>query len=276
MTASRLAGQMVLLKREFAKRYSGHSHIQEIIPLEIDGVPPEHMSGLHSFAENSPIYYRSYQDTISGVPCMVYEGDINDYWLGSIKNDSSTQPFYPTWIVSAYVLALRAAEMRYEDIIDIGSGDGRIAYCGGLVGSRPHAVEIDSALVDLQKKMIDSTGVDFDPHLADATTFDYDRLELQRAAFFIGGLAQMGGDLLASAILDSVAHVPRTGMIFAGTRAKKYLSSNASFAGWAEIISRYDMKVIDELALPTTWTFDQPDETPYLFAETGSAVGMPI
>ena len=83
--------------------------------------------------------------------CTVYEGDINEYWLNSIKHGSSCQPFYPTWIMSAYVMTLIAKKLGYAELVDIGSGDGRIAFCGKILGLVSHSIEIDDVLIELQK-----------------------------------------------------------------------------------------------------------------------------
>ena len=61
--------------------------------------------------------FNSFEEIISGVSCIVYEGDINDYWLNSIKHGSSCQPFYPTWIMSAYVMALIAKALNYSELV---------------------------------------------------------------------------------------------------------------------------------------------------------------
>ena len=121
----------------------------------------------------------------------MYEGDINKYWLNSIQHDSSHAPFSPTWIMSGYLISLFAKQNGYSEIIDVGSGDGRIAYCGGILGMESYSIELDDLLVDLQKSL--TTNVNFNPNCFDATQFDYSSLNLSRPLFFIGGLAQMGG-----------------------------------------------------------------------------------
>ena len=89
---------LIKIKRDFAKNYSGSAHIQEVIPSQISDdfpIDKNHLEQLHNFAEKNPIYFNSFEEDILGIPCMVYEGDINDYWLNSIKHGSSCQPFYP-------------------------------------------------------------------------------------------------------------------------------------------------------------------------------------
>ena len=109
------------LKREFFKNYSGNSHIQEIIPskqtefLDIDSTD---LTMLHKFAESNPIYHNSYEEKVLDENCVVYEGDINQYWINSLKHDSSAQPFYPTWILSAYLASYCVRELGFKEIID--------------------------------------------------------------------------------------------------------------------------------------------------------------
>ena len=52
--------------------------------------------------------------------------------------------------------------MGFSEIVDIGSGDARIPYCGAIAGMRGISVELDDNLVDLQRQIIRSTGVEFD------------------------------------------------------------------------------------------------------------------
>jgi 2-polyprenyl-3-methyl-5-hydroxy-6-metoxy-1,4-benzoquinol methylase len=273
----KIAENLVHLKKEFVKIYEGNSHIQEVIPItRSNNFPLEdnHMEMLHSFAEKNPIYYNSFELDIDKVPCKVYEGDINEYWLNSLSHGSSYQPFYPTWILSAYIISLMAKSLEYKEVLDIGSGDGRIAYCAKLLGMETYSIEVDESLVDLQKVITFSTKIDFNPQCADAVEFDYSDLKLIRPIFFIGGLAQMGGDILASSIiekLNNICDLKNVGMTFAGTYSKKYFpgTSSESMAdgGWKSIIDKNNMKVIKTITLPTVWTFDQPIDTPYIFSK---------
>ena len=269
-----LAKNLAAAKRTFASEYSGSAHIQEIIPtspsaaFEIDGA---HLKHLHHFASSNPIYHNSYQADINGTGFTVYEGDINEYWLDSIKHGSSCQPFYPTWLVSAYVLAMSAAELGCSELIDVGSGDGRIAYCGSVAGMQSHSIEIDGSLAQLQERISESTSITFNPVCGDALEYDYAGLGLKRPAFFIGGLAQMGGDVLAGGIMDKVRAdgtlAENSRIILAGTEAKRHLSGNTGSGGWEEIIKKHGLRVTHTVTLPTVWTFDQKEDTPYIFTE---------
>ena len=269
-----LVANLVHLKQDFAKNYSGSAHIQEVIPLSDSKKFPidnNHLQLLHDFAQKNPIYFNSYEQTISKIPCVVYEGDINEYWLNSIKHGSSCQPFYPTWIMSAYLMTSIAKILGYGELIDIGSGDGRIAFCANFLKLQSHSIEIDEGLVELQDNIGKITNQNFDPICADALEFDYSALELTHPIFFIGGLAQMGGDILATNIIDKINSIPnlksKTGIVFAGTHSKRNLSSNLTNGGWSNLIEKHDLKVTNTVSLPTVWTFDQLVDTPYIYTK---------
>jgi hypothetical protein len=270
----KLVENLVCIKQIFAKIYDGNAHIQEVIPSKTSEkfqINSEHLQNLHNFALKNPIYYNHYEKEIDGITCIVYEGDINDYWLNSIKHGSSCQPFYPTWIMSALIMSQIAKELGYSELVDIGSGDGRIAYCGNILGLNSYSIEIDDVLVELQKTIGESTRHNFNPICNDALVFNYSTLNLKKPIFFIGGLAQMGGDVLATSIIDKINSISnlknKTGIVFAGTHTKRQLSGNLENGGWSSLIEKHDLKVIDTVSLPTIWTFDQRVETPYIYTK---------
>jgi len=269
-----LVKNLVLVKQDFAKNYAGNAHIQEVIPLTISKQFPidaHDLKLLHDFAQKNPIYFNSFEQKIAGIQCTVYEGDINEYWLNSIKHGSSCQPFYPTWIMSAYVMASIAKKLGYKELVDIGSGDGRIAFCGKILGLISYSIEIDDVLVKLQETICKSINQNFNPKCEDALEFDYSKLQLIHPLFFIGGLSQMGGDLLATSIIDKINSISNlsqnTGVVFAGTHSKKQLSTNLANGGWGALIEKYNLNIVDTVSLPTVWTFDQTIETPYIYTK---------
>ena len=148
------AHNLIQIKQIFASNYSGNAHIQEVIPYAPSSkflIPSEHLESLHKFAQKNPIYFNSYKENLEDVDCIVYEGDINEYWLNSIKHGSSCQPFYPTWMMSAYIMVEITTKLGCKELVDIGSGDGRIAFCGNIFGMNTFSIEIDPMLVDLQE-----------------------------------------------------------------------------------------------------------------------------
>jgi len=96
-------------------------------------------------------------------------------------------------------------------------------------------------------------------------------LNLTQPIFFIGGLAQMGGIALASGVLekiDSISNLKNIGWVFTGTFSQKYSSDPKNEAGWGTLIEKNNLKPIQTISLPTVWTFHEPEETPYIFAQT--------
>ena len=265
---------LIQIKQNFASNYSGNAHIQEVIPYIPSSKFPiatEHLESLHKFAQKNPIYFNSYKENLEGIDCAVYEGDINEYWLNSIKHGSSCQPFYPTWIMSAYIMAEIATKLGCKELVDIGSGDGRIAFCGNLFGMNTFSIEIDQMLVDLQNIICKDTNQIFNPICDDALEFDYSKLELDNPVFFIGGLPQMGGDVLATSIIEKICSIENLSktitLVFAGSHSKRQLSSNLENGGWSNLIEKHNLNVVDTVSLPTVWTFDQKIETPYIFTK---------
>jgi SAM-dependent methyltransferase len=269
-----LADAIVKFKADFAKNFKGASPLHEAVPLASTDLLPIDASALallHEFAKNNPIYYKWHDSVFAGVPCTVYEGDINEYWLGSIKHDSGYQPFYPTWILSAYALALASMRLGFEQVVDIGSGDGRVAYCAKVAGLGAHGIEIDEKLVMLQEAVSAATGVDFDARGGDATRFDYESLGLTKPVFFISGLPEMG-EMLAHSAISRILAAPglknAAGFAFMGSHAPRKYARDLSQWGWGKVMADYRLQVAEVVTLPTHWTADQLHDTPYVFAKT--------
>ena len=274
MNEHHLADSIIKLKTEFASAYKGNSHLHEVIPVSSSELLPineDDLKRLHAFATNNPIYSNYYETEISGVTCRVYEGDINNYWLDSIKHDTSYAPFYPTWILSAYALASTVKNLNIKEVVDIGSGDGRIAYCAQAIGIKSHGIEIDENLVTLQKDISSKTGIDFSVQIGDATQFDYTTLELSNPAFFIGGLPEVG-EILANSVIGNVVAIPNlkenSTFVLTGTNSVRKTSRDHSKWGWGLTIDNFGLKVSRTVTLPTRWTVDQPVDTPYVFTTT--------
>ena len=267
------AKAVVTLKAEFMKRNESTSHIYEIIPTlpESFSIDKHELEMLHKFAENNSIYAGSYEMKILDTVCKVYHGDVNNYWLDSIKHDTSYAPFYPVWILSAYALALESKNLGAKQIIDIGSGDGRIAYCAKVAGIQSYGIEIDENLVSLEKKIVLSTKIDFKPMMADATQFDYTSIELSQPIFFISGLPEVG-EMLANNVIPRIKTIPSLKnypiFVFTGSHIMRKDSRDKSIYGWGKLLERYNLEVIKTVTLPTYWTLDQPIDTPFIFTRS--------
>jgi hypothetical protein len=268
-----LTNAIVMLKAEFVKRNKGSSHIHEVIPVSPKSLSiAEHeLEMLHKFAESNSIYSNSYEMDIDGMLCKVYEGDVNDYWLDSIKHDTSYAPFYPIWILSAYALALESKKIAVKEIIDIGSGDGRIAYCAKVAGLQSYGIEIDESLVRLENKISSNTGIDFQPTAADATQFNFTSLGLSQPAFFISGLPEVG-EMLANNVIRRIMLISNFKanpiFVFTGSHMMRKDSRDKSKWGWGQIIDHFNLEVIKTVTLPTYWTLDQPIDTPFIFTRS--------
>lgn len=273
MTIDRFIPEAVaLLKNQFVRDYkSRKSLLTEIIPLYYSKSLPianDVLDSLHKFAIANPIYFNSHDIEVSGISCRIYEGDINNYWLSSKKHDTSYQPFYPTWMLSAFTLALEAKFLGFDQLIDVGSGDGRIAYCASLLGMESYGIEIDDELVELQDEVLHRTGVNYNVIRADATRFDYGTLELSKPIFFISGLPEMG-EMLANSVIRKVLSVEKikhnAGFNFMGSYTMKSLTRDHTGWGWGNIIASFGLKLMGTISLPTLWTTDQIHDTAYVY-----------
>ena len=261
--------------------------MQEILPAAPSQSLPmdtKHLEMLHRFVEKNPMYHNSFKQDICNISCVAYEGDINEYLLGSMKHGSSCQPFYPTWMISAFVLAWIAKENGCRELIDVGSGDGRIAFCGRLLGMSTYSIEIDGSLIELQKRLCVLTGIDFEPICADALELDYTDMGLAHPAFFVGGLPQMGGDMLVDNLLQKISDLSYQNnswmVVLAGAGAQSGPVANKPAdntdmydvqGGWSTLIGKYSLSIIDRVSLPTVWTFDQDEETPYIYTRRSTS-----
>ncbi len=266
-----LVKAITTLKAKFAQTYQGNSHVHEAIPLSSSdflSIDENDLNMLHKFATSNPIYYNSFEMEIMRIPCRVYEGDISEYWLNSIKHDTSYVPFYPTWILSAFALGLETKNLGFDQVIDIGSGDGRISFCAKLVGLESFAIEIDEKLVELQNEISSKTGINFNIKHADATKFDYQSLKLSRPAFFLSGLPEMG-EMLANSVIHTIVSIPNlkdvATFVLTGSHQMRKDSRDVSKWGWGLVIDNFGLEVIKTITLPTRWTVDQPIDTPYVF-----------
>ncbi len=92
------------------------------------------------------------------------------------------------------MLALQAKSLGFDQLIDIGAGDGRLAYCGSLLGMRSYGIEIDDDLVQVQCAISSIAGVKYEAIRADATAFDYRYLGFIKANFLYLWAARNGRD----------------------------------------------------------------------------------
>jgi predicted RNA methylase len=262
------------LKHEFVKIYLGNSHTTEILPNSPNDfiqIEDKHLTLLHRFLEVNPIYLNKFSENILENKYTIFEGDLNNYWIDSIKHDASYAPFYPTWMLSASCLARNAATLGFEQIIDIGSGDGRIAYCGKILGLDSISIEIDENLVNMQEAIAMKTGVNFNPICSDATIYDFEKISSKKSIFFIGGVPEIG-EILAESIIKNAlesTHIQNPSFVLTGSHSHRKFSRDATNFGWGASIKKFHLSIISTISLPTYWTMDQKFETPYIFTKKG-------
>ena len=270
---SLISENIIKIKDTFVKSYMGKSHIQEILPKNKSDFLPideSHLSLLHQFMENNPIYYDSIDVEMCGIKCRVFEGDLNQFWINSIKHDTSYAPFYPTWMLSAYFLALESKSSGFSELVDVGSGDGRIAFCGKILGLKSYSIEIDEQLSNLQNDIAKRIPIDFEVINDDATLVDYNKLNLYSPIFFIGGLPE-NGEMLADSIIKNILNISElqntSCFALTGSLAKRKFDKNQSDYGWNITTRKFNLKTTKTINLPTYWTMDQPFVTPYVFTK---------
>jgi len=262
------------LKYEFLKSYTGNSHTTDVLPNSTSSyiqIRNEHILLLHKFLENNPIYSNQISQKLLEIECTVFEGDLNNYWIDSIKHDASYAPYYPTWMLSAFSLAMKANNLGFKQIIDIGSGDGRIAYCGKVLGLDSISIEIDENLVCMQEMLSRKTGVQFNPICSDATVFDYNQISKKPSIFVIGGVSEIG-EVLAESVISNVLkidHFSNSVFVLTGSHSHRKFARDTAHFGWGTTIKKLELDVISTISLPTYWTMDQKFETPYVFTKKG-------
>jgi hypothetical protein len=264
---------IIQLKQEYTKCYRAQSFISEVIPLSSsDNLPFEDsiLRKLNDFIKYNPIYYQSDNLYLLDTPCKSYQGDINTFWLSSKKYDTSYQPFYPTWMLSAYALSLTAKQLGFREIIDIGSGDGRIPYCGKLLNMDCLGIEIDEDLARLQNNICDLSQVTYPVFNENVLSFEFDSFNFISPVFFISGLPEMG-EMLATSVITKIKKIARlkhtAGFNFMGSHVMKQYSSDKTNWGWGNIIKQFDLRIVECLTLPTHWTNDQKIDTPYIYTK---------
>jgi len=259
-------------KRKYIQDFKPPNIIAEIIPTEVTNLFPIDkliLAKLHQFVSNNPIYFKKTNILINNINFIAYEGDVNDFYLSSKKYDTNYQPFYPTWMLSAFLLCLKAKELGFTEIIDIGAGDGRISYCGSLLYLRSIGIELDSSLSELQNDLCKKTNINFEIVNRDASTFDFAKLNLSKPLFFVSGLPEMGEMFVDNLINTTLQNnFLSFGIVFLGSinNKRKFVKDDTLY-GWGEIIKRNNLKIIKEINLPTHWTNDNNSESKYLITK---------
>jgi hypothetical protein len=270
-----LASLVTGLKRVYAESRDFNGSPYEILPLDclsVEGRDDIPISKLNEFACHNPIFHGHKEINIQNCRCKVFSCEVIEYWLSSKKYDTCYQPFYPTWLISSLIICLRAKLLGFSEIIDIGSGDARIPYCGAILGLRGISVELDANLVDLQRRIISSTGVKFEIINSDACKANFEGMNLSKPMFLISGLPEHGEVLAEAVIRNLLQHEflsSNLGFALMGSHTMKQYSRDRSLYGWGHFISEHKLRILDCLTLPTMWTNEQSIDTPFVFSLPG-------
>jgi hypothetical protein len=258
-------------KRDYIQNFKPTNIIAEILPTEVSDFFPfdkQILGKLHQFISHNPIYFKKTNILINNQNFISYEGDVNEFYLSSKKYYTNYQPFYPTWMLSAFLLCQKSKELGFIELIDIGAGDGRIPYCGSLLDLRSIGIELDTNLTELQEDLCKKTNVNFEIVNDDASSFNFAKLDLVKPIFFVSGLPEMGEMFVDNVIQTTIQNTFESfGIVFLGSTFRRKFSSDVSYYGWGDIIKKNDLKILDELNLPTHWTNDNNSETKYLITK---------
>lgn len=270
MVQNHLVQELLDLKNEYLEKIDSYNHIREFLPEPRSQslIDKPDLEKLHTFFRLNKIYYKQESVVLGNIPCISYEGDVNQFWLSSKKYDTNYQPFLPTWGLSALIMVQVAKELGFENIIDIGSGDGRLLYCGGVIGLNAVGVEIDKDLYDLQIMISKESNVNFQVINCDSNSIDYSQLALDNTMIFVSALPE-SGEMLSYGIINQfkkyVEKLDNVGITLMGSHTYRKYSRDKSTWGWGKFIDDNDLELVECLSLPTSWTLDEKKETPYLF-----------
>jgi hypothetical protein len=267
----RILNNFLEIKREYIQNFKPQNIIAEILPNETSDFFPidkNLLSKLHQFVSNNPIYFKKTNILINNLNFISYEGDVNEYYLNGKKYDTNYQPFYPTWLLSAFLLCLKVKDLGFTELVDIGAGDGRIPYCAKLLRLRSAGIELDTTLTELQNDLCKITNVEFKIINDDASSYDFSKLELSKPIFLISALAGMGEMFIDNVIQTILQNkFGSAGIILLGSTIKRKFESDVTIYGWGKVIKKYNLQIIDEINLPTHWTNDNNTETKYLITQ---------
>jgi len=265
-------------KRQYIKDFKPTNIISEILPHEFSDFFPidnQILAKLHLFISSNPIYFKKTNISINNLNFTAYEGDVNEFYLSSKKYDTNYQPFYPTWMLSAFLLSLKSKQLGFTELIDIGAGDGRIPYCGSLLNLRSFGIELDTSLTELQIELCKKTNVTVEIINDDASNYNFAKLRLSKPIFFVSGLPEMGEMFIDNLMQTTIQNKFESfGIVFLGSTSKKKFASDVNNYGWGEIIKKNNLKIIEEISLPTHWTNDNNSETQYLITKNISSLSL--
>jgi hypothetical protein len=270
MVRNHLVRELLNLKNEYLEKIHSFNHIREFLPEPSSEflLDKPDLEKLHTFFKLNKIYYKEENVVLGNIPCISFEGDINQFWLSSKKYDTNYQPFLPTWGLSALIMVQVAKDLGFENILDIGSGDGRLLYCGSVIGLNSVGVEIDKDLCDLQTMISNDSNVNFEVINSDSNSIDYSQFALDNTMIYVSALPE-SGEMISCGIINQfkkyLDKLNNVGITLMGSHTYRKYSRDKSMWGWGKFMNDNDLKLVECLSLPTSWTLDERKETPYLF-----------
>lgn len=265
-----LVKNLVNLKNEYLEEFHSYNPIREFVPVpnKQNMIDKSYLEKLHTFFKHNSIYYKEQAITLSDIPCTSYEGDVNQFWLSSKKYDTNYQPFLPTWGLSALVMCLVVKNLGFQSILDMGSGDGRLLYCGSILGLDSAGVEIDRDLCELQNEISTCSNVKYIVIHGDSNSIDYSQFNLENTMIFISALPELG-EMIAYGVLNQLkmyrGKLHNVGITLMGSHTYRKYSRDKSMYGWGKFIADSELKILASLSLPSSWTLEEKKETPYVF-----------
>jgi hypothetical protein len=165
-------------------------------------------------------------------------------------------------------MCLAVKNLGFQKVLDIGSGDGRLLYCGSILGLDSAGIEIDKDLCKLQNEISSYSGVKYNVIHGDSNTVDYLQFNLENTMIFISALPELG-EMIAHGVVNQLkryrGNLNNIGITLMGSQTYRKYSRDKSMYGWGKFIADSDLKVLANLSLPSSWTLEEKKETPYLF-----------
>jgi hypothetical protein len=102
----------------------------------------------------------------------------------------------------------------------------------------------------------------------DSNSVDYSQYALDNTMIFVSALPE-SGEMISYGIINQfkkyVEKLHNVGVTLMGSHTYRKYSRDRSMWGWGKFIDDNNLKLVECLSLPTSWTLDEKKETPYLF-----------
>ena len=82
-------------------------------------------------------------------------------------------------------MILVAKDLGFKNMIDVGSGEGRLRFCGSILGLNSIGVKIDKDQCDIQNEISQFSNVKSKVINCDSNSIDYSQFKLKNTIIFI-------------------------------------------------------------------------------------------